>query len=132
MFARIVVLAKDGTWRACIRKAGVRVRGPGRASRGEAEVDMARLQDAGKEGLTALSAAEKELRAAVSLTQKDVENDGSDSASRAKRREHAALTKCLLVTERYPVATHSLTHSAIIAWPPENHSLNKCACGVIL
>ena len=38
--------------------------GVGRAFRGEAELDLARLQDAGKEGLTALSAAEKELRAA--------------------------------------------------------------------
>ena len=51
-------------------------------------------------------------------------NLAPDSASRAKRREHSTSDRAL-------PRGHSLTHSVIIAWPPENHSLKKCACGVI-
>ena len=49
-------------------------------------------------------------------------NLAPDSASRAKRREHSTSDRAL-------PRGHSLTHSVIIAWPPENHSLKKC--GVI-
>ncbi|CAJ1449501.1 unnamed protein product [Effrenium voratum] len=60
-----------GAWRACVYKAGSRVRGPCRALVREAELDLAHLQDVAQEGLSALAAAGKALRDAAN-SEKDV------------------------------------------------------------